>query len=249
MGSCRILHDTHLSWPIGWEPVRIISKSRDFLFGTTTTPSITFSNSHFFRSESARRFLFNCAVSLAWSQKAYYTIVQFPLVFLLRMTLASRGNSASKNLPCNAQRPNCCLYEMPYYVAAPIRETGDVIAHLQEPEFVFGSQVMRFSKDPSYSSTGSYVPCFWGSHLQRQYHQRTTYAHETLIVTWRYDLPQDWLWDACHQAGVRWVSRCEGFRSKEGLHYCLMQSARNLTINLDSRVGNPLRIPFPSCTV
>jgi hypothetical protein len=46
-----------------------------------------------------------------------------------------RGNSASKNLPCEAQRPKCCLYESPYYVAAPVRETGDVIVHLQESEF------------------------------------------------------------------------------------------------------------------
>ncbi len=52
MGSCRILHDTHLSWTVGWEPVRIISKSHNFLFGTTPTPSITFSNSHFFSGQS-----------------------------------------------------------------------------------------------------------------------------------------------------------------------------------------------------
>ncbi len=52
MGSCKILHDTHLSWPVGWEPVRIISKSYNFLFGTTTTPTITFSNSHFFSGQN-----------------------------------------------------------------------------------------------------------------------------------------------------------------------------------------------------
>jgi hypothetical protein len=48
-----------------------------------------------------------------------------------------RGNSASKNLPCKAQWPKCCLYETPYYVAAPVKvkETGDVVAHLQEPDF------------------------------------------------------------------------------------------------------------------
>jgi hypothetical protein len=83
--------------------------------------------------------LFDCAVSLAWGQKAYYTIVRFLVVFLLRVTLASRGNSASKKLPREAQQPNCCLYETPYYVAAPVRETGDVIAHLQEPDFFFGA--------------------------------------------------------------------------------------------------------------
>ncbi len=101
---------------------------------------------------------------------------------------------------------------------------------------------MHFSRDPSHSSTGSYIPCFQGSHLQRQYHQRTTYAHETLVVAQRYDVPWDWLWDVCHQAGVCWGSRCKGVRSEEGPHYCFMQSMRNLTINLDSQVGNPLGV-------
>ncbi len=32
-----------------------------------------------------------------------------------------------------------------------------------------------------------------------------------------------------HMARVRWGSRCEGFRSKEGPHYCLEQSARKLS--------------------
>jgi hypothetical protein len=45
---------------------------------------------------------------------------------LLRVTLASRGNSASKNLQREIQWPKCCLYKTPY-VAAPVRETGDVI--------------------------------------------------------------------------------------------------------------------------
>jgi hypothetical protein len=52
MESCRILHDTHLSWPVVWEPIRIISKSYNFIFGTTKTPTITFSNSHFFSGQS-----------------------------------------------------------------------------------------------------------------------------------------------------------------------------------------------------
>ncbi len=66
---------------------------------------------------------------------------------LLRVTLASRGNSNSKNLWRETHWPKCCLYKTPY-VTAPIRETGDVIArtplyawlpsdtpHLQEPDF------------------------------------------------------------------------------------------------------------------
>ncbi len=86
---------------------------------------------------------------------------------------------------------------------------------------------------------------------------------------WRYDVPWDWLWDACHMAGVHWGTRCKGFCSKEGPHYRIEQSARNplgrdqvqitlgnrpeavigqATINLIHNFGNPLRIPHPSCT-
>jgi hypothetical protein len=46
--------------------------------------------------------------------------------------------------------------------------------HQQEPDFFFGSRVMHFSRDLSYSSTGSYVSCSQGSHMQEQYHQWTT---------------------------------------------------------------------------
>jgi hypothetical protein len=84
-----------------------------------------------------------------------------------------------------------------------------------------------------------------------------------------YDVTWDWLLDACHMAGVCWGFRCEGFCSKEGLHYCFEQSARNplecdqvqiklgnipeavigqATINLILKFGNPLRIPYPSYT-
>ncbi len=49
------------------------------------------------------------------------------------------------------------------------------------------------------------------------------------LVTQRYDVLWEWLWDACHMAGVRWGSRCEGFRSEEGPHYCLEQSAWKLS--------------------
>ncbi len=159
-----------------------------------------------------------------------------------------RGNSAHENLPCEAQRPKCCLYETPYYVAAPVRETGDVITHLQEPELFFGSRVMCFSRDPSFYSTGSYVPFHKEATCESSTFKGPLHTHETLIVARRYDVPQDWLWDACHMAGVHWGSRCEGFCSKEGPHYRFEQSARNPTINLLDEFGNPLGIPYPSCT-
>ncbi len=49
------------------------------------------------------------------------------------------------------------------------------------------------------------------------------------VVAQRYDIPRDWLWDACHMAGVRQGSRCKGFCSKEGPHYCHEQNARKLS--------------------
>ncbi len=56
-----------------------------------------------------------------------HTILVWSPSNLLRVTLASRGNSASKNLWRESQWPKCCLYETPY-VATPVRETGNVIA-------------------------------------------------------------------------------------------------------------------------
>ncbi len=56
-------------------------------------------------------------------------------------------------------------------------------------------------------------------------------------VTRRYDVLHDWLWDACHMAGVRSRSRCKGFRSEEGpalLPWAKHEEAviRQATINL-----------------
>ncbi len=87
--------------------------------------------------------------------------------------------------------------------------------------------------------------------MQKQYHRRTTlrtwpwktqkrdadwsaptiphHIHGASVllgttVAQRYDIPRDWLWDACHKVGVRWGSHFKGFRSKEGLHYCLSKA-------------------------
>jgi hypothetical protein len=49
------------------------------------------------------------------------------------------------------------------------------------------------------------------------------------VVAQRYDVLRDWLWDACHMAGLRWWSRCKVFCSEEGPHHRLEQSARKLS--------------------
>ncbi len=150
--------------PLVESQFRIISKSYNFLFGTSITPSFFSCNSHFFSGQSrndSSSSLFSCCISGLGPEGLLHnrkTPVWSP-GNLLRVTLASRGNSASENLQRETQRPKCCLYETPY-VAALVRETGDVIArtplYAQLPtdaptrtRFVFGSWVMRFSRDPS----------------------------------------------------------------------------------------------------
>ncbi len=43
----------------------------------------------------------------------------------------------------------------------------------------------------------------------------------------KYDVPWDWLWEACHMARVHWEARCKVFCSKEGPHYRTERSVRN----------------------
>ncbi len=47
------------------------------------------------------------------------------------------------------------------------------------------------------------------------------YSQSNQEVSW------DWLREACQMARVRWRTRCEGFRSKEGLHYWVEWSEKN----------------------
>ncbi len=72
------------------------------------------------------------------------------------------------------------------------------------------------------------------------------------VVAQRYDVPHDWLWDACHMPGVHWKSHCKGFCSKEGSNYCFEQSARKLSEDkqqskLIHKFENSLWIPYLSC--
>ncbi len=61
-------------------------------------------------------------------------------------------------------------------------------------------------------------------------HTCHTHCASRQLVTsadWRYDVPWDWLQDACQMARIRWGTRCKGFCSKEGPHYQIELSARN----------------------
>ncbi len=45
------------------------------------------------------------------------------------------------------------------------------------------------------------------------------------VVAQRYDVLYDWLWDACHMAGVRWGSRCKAFVARKA-HTIAVSKAR-----------------------
>ncbi len=67
------------------------------------------------------------------------------------------------------------------------------------------------------------------------------------VVAWRYDVLRDWLWDACHMAGVRRGSPCKGFCSKEGPYYRLEWSVRKLS--QDKRQSTYSQERYESCSV
>ncbi len=252
------------------------------------------SNSHFFSIRVGMPLPLPSCCIFSLGQKGLLHNWKFPVwspsnPWLFRVTVVSRGNSASKNLQEETQWPKCCLYETPY-VAAPIRETGDVVA--RTPTYMglptdaptrarfFWFMRNAFLKRPIPLNYWLLCPFFlWGSHMQKQYQERTTLrtwpwktqgrdtewsaptiAHHIhsasvplgMTVAQRYDVRWDWLWDACHMAGVHWGTGCKGFCSKEGPHYNFEQSMRKLSYDKQQSTFftslDPLGIPYPSCT-
>ncbi len=73
--------------------------------------------------------------------------------------------------------------------------------------------------------------------MQEKYAERSALTHARhshctsrqlgMRANWRYDVPEDWLWDACLLARVCWGTSCEEFCSKKGLHYPIKQSSKN----------------------
>ncbi len=101
-----------------------------------------------------------------------------------------------------------------------------------------------------------------------------THAHHThcasrqlgTTANQRYDVPRDWLWEACQMARVRWVTHRKGFvarnihtiklnevhgtkwntiKCEERLGSCPEAVVRQATINLYSRVWKSLGDSFP----
>jgi hypothetical protein len=72
------------------------------------------------------------------------------------------------------------------------------------------------------------------------------------VVAQRYDVLCDWLWDACHMAGVHWESRYKEFVARKARTIALskVQGSCHKTSNNQPihEFGSPLGIPYPSCT-
>jgi hypothetical protein len=159
-------------------------------------------------------------------------------------------------------------------------------------EFLFGSWVAVFLRDPSHLKYWLLHPIFYKEatcksstvkgplYAAKAVPSKDYFMHPTLknarkgcwvispdyrashprrfcavgdVVAQRYDVLCDWLWDACHMAGVHWGSRCRGFCSKERpalSPWAKRKEAviRQATINLIHKYGHPLGIPYPSCT-
>ncbi len=147
------------------------------------------------------------------------------------VTLASGETLPSRTFHAKLHGQSAVSTRRPIMLQHPLEKQVTSSCTYKDQIF-FGSRVTHFSRDPSQSSTDSYISFFFKEATR----ESTTinellYTHETLIVARGYDAPRDWLWDACHMAGVHWGSHCKGFHSKEGLHYCFIQSARNMIIN------------------
>jgi hypothetical protein len=153
---------------------RIISKSHNFLFGTTT---ITFSNSHFFSGKSWHTSSPSIVLYL-WLGARRPTAQSYDPVVSPGTTWGDPCILLGETLPpitlhvkLNGQ--SAVSMRRPTISQHPLEKQVTSSRTLQEPEF-FCSQVTWFSRDPSCYSTGFCVPCLQGSHLQKQYHQRTT---------------------------------------------------------------------------
>jgi hypothetical protein len=98
------------------------------------------------------------------------------------VSLASRETLPTRNLPSKALQPKCCLYKMPYYVAAPVGETGDVITHLQEPDFFLFTSNAFLRRPVSIHNWLLRPFLFKEATCKSSTINGLLYAHETLIV-------------------------------------------------------------------
>jgi hypothetical protein len=99
--------------------------------------------------------------------------VNLPGIFLLRVTLASGETLPSRTFHVKFHCQSAVSTRCPTTLQHPL-EKQVMSSRTYKDQFFFGSRVTHFSRDPSQSSTGSYVSFFQRSHTQEHYHQWTT---------------------------------------------------------------------------
>ncbi len=101
--------------------------------------------------------------------------------------------------------------------------------YLQAPCQGFSALMWRHEHDPQEPQRSRW-PQERDAEGSAPTHTRHTHCTSRQLGTTanqRYDVPRDWLWDACQMARVHWETCCKQFCSKEGPHYHIEQSARN----------------------
>ncbi len=161
--------------------------------------------------------------------KFLWTHLQEPEIFL-----GSRVTSFSRDPSRHIETPMWDFYKEIYKqkwyqkgLLIMLEEVHD--EYLQASCQGFSALTRRYEHDPQEPQRSRWLQ-EWDTDWSAPTHSRHTHCISRQLGTtanWRYDVPWDWLWDTCQLARVHLGTRCEGFCSKEGLHYHMEWSARN----------------------
>ncbi len=110
-----------------------------------------------------------------------------------------------------------------HYLRSPVKST---FKHLYKQTPLWHVVMWKTPQD-SWRSRWPQERDVEGSAPTQAHHTHCASRQLDTTADWRYDVPWDWLWDACQMARVHWGTCCEGLCSKVGPHYQLEQSARN----------------------
>ncbi len=124
-----------------------------------------------------------------------------------------RGGLWAKVVP---KRTAYCAWGVPWRVPSSVSSS---ILHADELSWVQTTRTPKFKMAARRDAEQS-AP----NHAR---HTHCTSRQLGMTVDQRYDVPWNWLWNARQLARVHWGTRCKGFCSKEGPHYCIERSARN----------------------
>ncbi len=130
-----------------------------------------------------------------------------------------RENSMRRSMSKSSTRKDYLLR----YLRSPVKSTFKCLCK-QTPHWCV---IMSKTPQESWRSRWPQERDVEQSALTHACHTHCASRQLGTIADWRFDIPWDWLWDACQMARVHWGTRCKGFCCKGGLHYQIEQSARN----------------------